>query len=104
MNQKQQRIAILEFLGWRIAAGIENKELADMCWIRPGGEEWQQGRIPDLTLDLIHQAEEKLTPVQQMKYVAKVSAALSPSKFPQSFRMLHASREVKAEALIKSIQ
>jgi hypothetical protein len=56
---------------------------------------------PDYFNDLnaVHELEEKLDDSQKILYVAKLSQILSPSKFPQSFRILHATAEQRCEAL-----
>lgn len=54
MTPEQQRIAIAEACGWTIAKRVQPdaKLHAVMCWIRPGGNEWQEEFLPDYLNDL----------------------------------------------------
>jgi hypothetical protein len=63
---------------------------------------WEEARcLPDYfaNLNAVHELEKLLTPIQQALFVAKLSQILSPSVFPQSFRLIHATAAQRAEAL-----
>ena len=98
MTQEQKQIKLAEAEGWEVVGFT-------ICRVRPdknGDPELEPiAPIPDYFNDLnaVHELEEELDDSQKMLYVAKLSQILSPSKFPQSFRILHATAEQRCEAL-----
>lgn len=105
MTPEAQRIAIAEACGWKqthiMQMGCKGK------YVRT----YQKGRgklhqkLPDYINDLnaMHEAEKVMTVMQQALFVAKLSGVLSPSRFPQSFRMLHAAAAQRAEAFLRTL-
>jgi len=66
---------------------------------KPKGTVWT---FPDYATDLnaCHEMEEAMSHKDKMLYVAQLSFILSPSRSPQSFRMLHATAKQRCEAFI----
>lgn len=98
MTQEQKQIKLAEAAGWRLFSSFDN------LWAPPKrGVEYDCDAypLPDYFNDLnaVHELEEELDDSQKMLYVAKLSQILSPSKFPQSFRILHTTAEQRCEAL-----
>jgi hypothetical protein len=124
MTQEQKRIKLAEAAGiqvkkfryqipyhgntsiWRKGFLSEQDAIIsreqDKPWVESEVEPYNDlFACPDYFKDLnaVHEAEEELDDSQKMLYVAKLSQILSPSKFPQSFRILHATAEQRCEAL-----
>lgn len=117
MTQEEKRIKLAESAGWTIindfiapdlngiGKTIGNAKippgqlLSEMDWFEQA--DLFNNELPDYFNDLnaVHELEEELDDSQKMLYVAKLSQILSPSKFPQSFRILHATAEQRCEAL-----
>jgi hypothetical protein len=53
MTPNQINAAVAECLGWRFSPSYnpDLKEIAEMCWIRPGGEDWQTEKRPAFDSD-----------------------------------------------------
>jgi hypothetical protein len=101
MTQEEKRIKLAEVAGFTdimLPMGF-HQQMSDEKSKQCGGK-WRF-EIPNYFNDLnaVHELEEKLDDSQKMLYVAKLSQILSPSKFPQSFRILHATAEQRCEAL-----
>lgn len=111
MTQEEKRIKLAEANGYERLRGSPWKDTNTLAWMPLG---WSVNRfmahgepavytdeLPDYFNDLnaVHELEEELDDPQKMLYVAKLSQILSPSKFPQSFRILHATAEQRCEAL-----
>ncbi len=126
MTQEEKNIKLAEVEDWRLRwQHTGGGELFDVkpkrrCWSvwTPPQKWWstEAGKAaarafdcdpypPDYfrNLNAVHELEEKLDDSQKMLYVAKLSQILSPSKFPQSFRILHATAEQRCEAIGKTL-
>jgi len=101
MKPEQQRIKIAEACGWKVHPNDR------FIVIPPNSPHSVQplSTIPDYLNDLnaTHEAEKVLTPIQQALFVSKILQILSPSKFPQSFRIIHATATQRAEAFLRTL-
>lgn len=115
MKPDEINIAIAEICGWRIAERVapEAKLEACMCWIRPGGNEWQEERLPDYHGDLnaMHEAEEHIKDWPKwVKMVAKVIAGVPESSKASGTTvsvansiLLRATAAQRAEAFLRTL-
>lgn len=74
MTDQELNAIIAEHCGWRFHRPdmAHLKHEATMCWIRPGGSDWQLEQVPNYAGDLnaMHEAENGLTE-QQMVTVSQ---------------------------------
>ena len=108
MKPEQQRIAIAEACGWRIAERVlsESKEEAIACWIRPNGKEWQEQILPNYTEDLnaMHEAEKVLTEDQREQYLNSLYKVCNPdSMLNDAWNLNCATAAQRAEAFLRAI-
>lgn len=106
MKPEAQRITIAEACGWRLdpMVSLDMKEVAIMCWIRPGNSDWQTEKLPDYLNDLnaMHEAEKVLTPRQQLYYQVFLQKLIGLPK-PGCFDLIHATAQQKAQAFLQAI-
>jgi hypothetical protein len=102
MTPEQQRTAIAEACGWRIAERVspEAKEAATACWIRPNGDEWQEENLPDYLNDLnaMHEAEKVLNEKQDHIMNDTLWDMCEGRKY-----LWHATAAQRAEAFLRTI-
>lgn len=113
MPPESQLIALLEFLGWtNIEQYTEPPEVhmdhemfqPKPFWRghAPGREIWQQ--IPPFTLDLMHEAEEKLPPNLRNDFMDRLDDVieLNPDALSE-WHLVHATKEQRLEALLRTL-
>lgn len=111
MIPEAQRIAIAEACGWRCEKRVpfDLRPNAILCWIRPGGEEWQAQELPDYlnSLDCMHEAEKVLKIGEWQKYhlaLSNVCGCKNENAVEFNFHsILTSNASQRAEAFLKTL-
>lgn len=115
MKAEAQIVALLEWMGWRFVpiqlAHQIDKWPTNCSWRNPKGEPATHDDAPPLTLDLMHEAENKLTNEQRRFYIHMLIAVhplhydpfQSDDGYMRVFHLANATKEQRLEALLKTI-
>lgn len=108
MTDQELNAAIAEHCGWR----FHNPDMAHlkhdaiMCWIRPGGSDWQLERVPNYAGDLnaMHEAEKVLyRGIVQQQYWQAGYGRFTTILSETCDEPLSATARQRAEAFVRTI-
>lgn len=112
MKPEDQLIALLEYMGWkgpysqRWLYGFE-KEGGDLWAFAGTNPEGEDAPVPELTLDLMHEAEKALSDKHWTEYGYNLESMClgSPMMLTQHdlATVAHASKEQRLEAFLKTV-
>jgi hypothetical protein len=110
VKPEAQLVTLLTWMGWNIRWSAANGSYVGeppAWWENPLRNLSKEWRMPPLTLDLMHKAEEKLTPDQGGEFEQILEDICQKALIDDShwlrFKVAHATKEQRLEAVLKTI-
>jgi hypothetical protein len=107
MTQHDQQASLMELMGWRDIK-LHTPEIRHgdpvtqpyLCGIPPGRPDGYYARLPDLTLDLLHQAEMMLSDDQYLRF----ALGLGPLTSQRYRNYISATVPQRMEAILRAVR